>query len=346
MFENLSRQQKILLGVGGGAVAVALIAVVLSVAGGGDESAPTTTTTTTTTTIAPGQPAPLTGLPASDAAVFSRPAVAGKIGNNPEARPQVGLNDADIVVEEEVEGRITRFLAVFHSTLPERFGPVRSVRVQDPLIVQPVGGIFGYSGGAAGVVNQVVPQLEGAGISVFDESKAAGVGATVLDNTHGNHVRPNILFYFPNKLIEAVGSTTPPNPIFSFLADGEPFAGEAASTVTIPVGPAAYNPTWTWDAAAKVWKRAYGTNPFLTNGDQQVVAQNLIVQFVGTGDKLALGTGEAWVFCDGKFIKGTWSRDTEEGPTKYVDSAGAEIKLTPGRTWVALPLQGGAVRVG
>lgn len=319
------------------AAAIGLSLVAVACGGGGDT--PTTTSSSTTTTIGPL--APLTGLPVTDTAVLTRPAVSGKIGNNPEARPQVGLNDADIVVEEEVEGRITRFLAVFHSTLPERFGPVRSVRVQDPLIVQPVGGIFGYSGGAAGVVNQVVPQLQGAGIEVFDESKAAGVGATVLDRSHGNGVRPNILFYLPQKLIDAVGSTTPPQAVFTYLPRGRQFEGPDAPTFLVPVGPAAYNPTWRWDAEKKVFNRFYGEDAFLTTGDEQVSAHNVVVQFVGTGSELALGTGEAWVFSNGKSVKGTWRREDPNTPTQFLDEAGAPIALTPGRTWVALPLQGG-----
>lgn len=343
MFSNLSRAQKILFGAGGGAVAVALVAIVLVAVGGGD-SEPTTTTGPTTTT-APPPTAPLTGLPASDPAVLSRPAVSGKIGNNPEARPQIGLNDADIVYEEEVEGRITRFLAVFHSTLPERFGPVRSVRVMDPLIVRPLGGVFGYSGGAAGVVANVTRQFADAGIQIFDETRAAGVGATKLDRDHGNGVRPNILFYLPSKLVEASGSTTPPSPVFTYLPRGGVFTGADAPTVLVPVGPAAYNPTWRWDAAKKVYKRSYGDDPFRT-GDDQVTAHNVVVQFVGQGETLALGSGEAWVFSGGKYKKGTWSREDPAVATKFFDETGAEIALTPGRTWVEMPLQGGgAVQV-
>lgn len=317
------------------------VLVLLAAACGGDDKPPTTTTTKprTTTTAAPA--APLTGLPVSDTEALSRPAVAGKIGNNPEARPQVGLNDADIVFEEEVEGRITRFLAVFHSTLPERFGPVRSVRVMDPFLLQAIGGIFGFSGGAGAVVNEVVPKFQTAGMEVFDESKAAGVDATILDRDHANGVRPNILFYLPQKLIEASELTTPPQPLFDFLGPNEAFDGEDAPAVLVPVGPAAFNPTWRWNEATRVFERSYGDTPFLTDVDDQVVAHNIVVQFVGQGADLALGSGEAWVLSNGQFKQGTWSRTDPAQPTEYVDAAGVPIKLTPGRTWVELPLEGG-----
>ena len=71
-----------------------------------------------------------------------------KIENTPEARPQSGLEAADIVWNEVVEGQYTRFLAMYQSHSTDVVGPIRSVRLTDPLIVWPVGGIFAYSGGA------------------------------------------------------------------------------------------------------------------------------------------------------------------------------------------------------
>jgi hypothetical protein len=90
--------------------------------------------------------AALTG-EAIEAGSLSRPSLSAKIDNHPSARPQVGLDEADIVFEELVEGGLTRYVAVWHSTLPAEIGPVRSVRPMDPEIVSPFGGVFAYSGG-------------------------------------------------------------------------------------------------------------------------------------------------------------------------------------------------------
>ena len=70
-----------------------------------------------------------------------------KIENTPEARPQSGLDVADVVYEEVVEGGITRFWAIFNSHAPDHVGPIRSVRRMDPDIVSPLGGVVAYSGG-------------------------------------------------------------------------------------------------------------------------------------------------------------------------------------------------------
>ena len=91
--------------------------------------------------------APLTGLPI-DPAKASRPALVVKIDNFPTiARPQVGINQADVVFEEIVEG-ITRFAAVFQSEDADPVGPIRSARTSDINILAQLGRpLLAWSGG-------------------------------------------------------------------------------------------------------------------------------------------------------------------------------------------------------
>ena len=88
----------------------------------------TTAVTTSLATLLNEQIAPLTGLAISEELPGAILAV--KIDNSPDAWPQTGINNADIVFEENVEGW-TRFIAVFHSKSPEPVGPIRSIRTQD-----------------------------------------------------------------------------------------------------------------------------------------------------------------------------------------------------------------------
>ncbi|MDO9590812.1 MAG: DUF3048 domain-containing protein, partial [Microcella sp.] len=90
--------------------------------------------------------APLTG-EVVDVGSTSAPAFAAKIDNHPRARPQIGLDRADVVWEILVEGGATRYIAVWQSDIPDEIGPIRSVRPVDPAVVSPQGGIFAYSGG-------------------------------------------------------------------------------------------------------------------------------------------------------------------------------------------------------
>ena len=95
----------------------------------------------------PPPTAPLTGLPDPSGDSLKRPAASLKVENTPDARPQGGLDQADVVYEEVVEGGITRLVAIFNSHVPDVIGPVRSVRAMDPDIVWPLGGLFAFSGG-------------------------------------------------------------------------------------------------------------------------------------------------------------------------------------------------------
>src|SRR3712207_2257043 len=88
---------------------------------------------------------PLTGVESEEDADVDRPALAVKIENSVQARPQTGLGDADVVWEEVVEGGIARYVAVYHSSFPEQVGPVRSVRPMDAAIAAPLRGLFGRS---------------------------------------------------------------------------------------------------------------------------------------------------------------------------------------------------------
>ena len=103
-----------------------------------------------------GPTQPLTGLPlAAGSAAATRPALFVKIENAPQARPQTGLDKADVVYEAIAEGGITRFAAIFQSIDPGDLGPVRSVRPQDPDIAAPLRGIAAFSGGVAPIVSDL-----------------------------------------------------------------------------------------------------------------------------------------------------------------------------------------------
>ncbi|MEP7046469.1 MAG: DUF3048 domain-containing protein, partial [Ilumatobacteraceae bacterium] len=103
---------------------------------------------TSTSATVPAEPVmPLTGLPITDPSAAGRTALVVKIDNHPDARPQSGLNQADIVFEENVE-QLTRFAAVFQTTAPDPVGPIRSGRTQDVELLGSLNKpIFAWSGG-------------------------------------------------------------------------------------------------------------------------------------------------------------------------------------------------------
>jgi hypothetical protein len=114
-------------------------------------SSTTTSTSTTSTTAAPAAVAtcPLTGTPVpGGGAVPQRTALAVKIDNYPDARPQSGMDKADVVFEEPVEGGITRYAVVFQCQDAALVGPVRSARNIDIGILGQLGTpLFVHVGG-------------------------------------------------------------------------------------------------------------------------------------------------------------------------------------------------------
>src|ERR1019366_3218028 len=141
-------------------VVVAVVVVIFQIKR--HPSANAVATTTSTTTTVPVPVAPLTGLPDPGGSALHRPALTVKIENTPEALPQWGIEDADVVYEEIVNGGITRLAAIFNSLAPVKVGPVRSVRPTDTQVVWPIGGIFAFSGGAPYAVASIgtVPSLK------------------------------------------------------------------------------------------------------------------------------------------------------------------------------------------
>ena len=121
-----------------GLASAVVLSFIVASCGGESETASTlpveeivaTTVPETTTTTIPVVVNPLTGAPAADESILNRPALVVKIDNHPRARPQWGLNQADLVFEENVE-QLTRFAAVFHSQGSDPVGPIRSGRQQD-----------------------------------------------------------------------------------------------------------------------------------------------------------------------------------------------------------------------
>jgi len=120
-----------------------------------EEVVATTVPETTTTTTIPVVVNPLTGAPAADESILNRPALVVKIDNHPQARPQWGLNQADLVFEENVE-QLTRFAAVFHSQGSDPVGPIRSGRIQDVNLLGSLNHpLFAWSGGNQQVTSAI-----------------------------------------------------------------------------------------------------------------------------------------------------------------------------------------------
>jgi DUF3048 family protein len=328
--------------------ALALVFVALAAAcSGGDDKEATTTSQGPTTTVAtlPAAPNtyPLTGLP-SDPTRAARPGLVVKLDNAPKGRPQAGINEADVVVEEGVEGGITRFAAIFHSADALTIGPVRSARSTDILFATQLGRpLFAYSG-----ANAVFAQLL-ASSPLLD----VGVGR-VPEIYHREKSRPalyNLFSSTPDMVAKAPAGATPPAPLVTYRAVGEPApAGDPAPVVkALWKDKVRTDVSYMWDATAKGFARTQNGTAHVDATGKQVAPENVVLQVVpyhntGLVDRSGaavpeaelVGEGEVVVLTDGKLIRGRWKRSEAGAVTTYTDAAGAPIRLTPGRTWVEL----------
>ena len=323
-------------------------------AAGKATAAPSSTTGSTAVaggTVAEAPLAPLTGRPDPSGVTTGRPALSVKIDNAPDARPQAGLEVADVVFEEVVEGGVTRFIAVFHSTAPDSVGPIRSVRPMDPHIASALGGLFAYSGG----ISHFVSLLRKA--PVQDVSFDVATSAYRKDP---GRPKPHHLFASPEALwgVAKDKYDSPPPALFQYRAPGEPFGESDAATVRIPYSQLA-SVGYSWDAPSGTWRRTQDGAPHLTVSGRPIAPENLIVAFVSTRrlnyvdpsgtavfESLVLGSGDAWILSGGRITKGKWSKTGADSPTRYTDAGGNAVKLNPGHTWVHYAPVGSPVSVG
>ncbi|MEP7046468.1 MAG: DUF3048 domain-containing protein [Ilumatobacteraceae bacterium] len=305
------------------------------------EAASTTTTgdsTTTSTTIAPDPVMPLTGLPITDPALAARPAVVVKVSNDPGARPQSGLEFADIVFEAWGAGP-TRFATVFQSQDAPKVGPIRSARTQDVDLVGSFNGaVFACSGGN----NGAIAAIRGSDLLVLTESQGPG---WFLDKSRK---RPHATFNDTASLRSNAAADRPgPAVQFTYRAAGVSATGDASDGFKLHIE--AVHAEWHFDAASNMYQRSQEGKPHvLANGDR-VQFNNVIVLWIDYGHSPAdgrspdggtIGNGDAVVFTDGKQIPAHWARGDRLSPISLTDAGGAPILLTQGTTWFELANSG------
>jgi hypothetical protein len=290
---------------------------------------------------------PLTGIGVGGYAT-GHPALVVKIDNVGAARPQQGINEADVVFEEMVEGGFTRFAAVYHSTPADPVGPIRSARSTDVALLAPLyHPLFSYSG-----ANRDFQKM-------IRESSMVDVG---VDNFPGKYYRhkgrkaPQNLFSHTSQLhsLASPDAVAPP-PLFSYRDAGtrpsEPGARpiSRASAKFFYDGKERTNVSYDWDAGANLWTRIQNNALHVDSEGRKVAPTNVIFQFVNyrntgyvdsSGAKVpeasVVGTGEAWILSAGYLVEATWEKADLNAVTVFRGKDGKYVRLLPGRTWVEL----------
>jgi hypothetical protein len=284
---------------------------------------------------------PLSGLEPARESLLERPAVAVKIENASIAYPLAGLEEAEVVFEELVEGGITRFMAVYHCTDSDKAGPVRSARAVDPAIMTPLTRILAFSGANASVFGA----LDEAEIVQIEENTSGGA----LERIPRDGLSFEHTLYAHTADLRKLGKKEHPDP-----PPGETFkfgeiegTSKKATSVTINFsGVTTIGYEWSSDG----WLRSQNGAPFMAESGEQITVDNVLIeehdivasnitdvagnQSVEISD--VTGEGRAVLFRDGKMIKGSWTRDSVESAVEFTAKSGEEFTFAPGTIWVHL----------
>ena len=271
------------------------------------------------------------------------PVLVVKLDDTTQAHPQVGLEDADIVYIEQVEGGLTRLAAVFSSTIPQRIGPVRSARISDIDILSQFGRVaFAYSGAQRKL------------LAVIAAANLQDLGAQrqspTIYTTDPNRIPPYAMVLRADLLMEkiveknyAIDSAKSVGFEFGDLPEG----GVPTETAVMHWPAARYSATWSDDQAR--WLLSHNTSVNYAESGVVLGPTTLVIQMVSITpseykDKVGgvtpfsqtVGTGKAYVLRDGQRFVTTWSRASSETGTTFTLPDGSVMQFDPGQIWIAL----------
>lgn len=290
---------------------------------------------------------PLTGLPVDDPAILERRPFMIRLGNDPEARPQAALTEADVVYEELVEWWVTRFTAVYLGNDPQTIAPIRSARLINQQLTTQYDAALVNSGGS----DEVRWELSQTDIVNLDEFYVpspyfyrpnegwqtrlafdATLGREYLDR-EGLDSNVNLRgFTFSDSL----DLTSLPADVVSDAKD-----------ITIPYPQLTSEARWEYNEDSGRYLRYTTGDPHMDFNNQQVSAANVVIYFAdhqetdivedsagATSIRIIVdGFGPAWLIRDGKLLKGNWETDGRETP-RFIFGDGSPMPFKPGNTWI------------
>ena len=271
------------------------------------------------------------------------PILAVKIDDTAQAHPQAGLEDADIVYIEQVEGGLTRLAAIFSSTIPKVIGPVRSARISDIEILEQFGRVaFAYSGAQ----KKLLP--------VIAEANLINLGAQrqspLIYSTDPLRRSPTAMMLQAQDLMANVAEEKLPIAISKSVGwnfGEKPDTGTAVSAVKVSWPAHSYNATWS--SLENRWLLSHRDKPNLSASGVHLGPTTFVIQLISITDSIyrdkvggvtpyseTVGSGNGFVMRDGLAIAAKWSRPSGDQGTTWTTTSGDEIKFAAGQVWIAL----------
>jgi len=266
-----------------------------------------------------------------------------KIDDTNMAHPQIGLEDADVVYIEQVEGGLTRLAAIFSSRLPTEVGPVRSARISDIEILSQYGRVaFAYSGAQ----KKLLPVIAAANV----QNLGAQAQPPTIYTRDPTRVNPYSMVLRADLLMAKVAEK-------SYVVDAAksvgwsfgdaPSNGVKTTSATMHWPATGYRADWS--AHDKCWLLFHNSTADVVRTGKQLCPTTLVIQLVSITDSEyhdkvggvtpfsnTVGTGTGYILRDGQTFVATWVRNSAGVGTTWTDAQGVPILFAPGQIWVAL----------
>jgi hypothetical protein len=271
------------------------------------------------------------------------PVLAVKIDDSNAAHPQIGLEDAEVVYIEQVEGGLTRLAAIFSSVIPQRVGPVRSARISDIDILSQYGRVaFAFSGAQ----RKLLPVIAAANVQDLGAQRQSPTIYTTdptRNQPYAMVLRADLLMQRVKEKDLLVDSAKSVGFVFGDLPEG----GKAVQKAVITWPAATYSVDWS--AKESRWHLTHNNKLNLADSGVVLGPTTMVIQMVKIspseyGDKFGgvtpltetIGTGKAYVLRDGEVFIATWNRAFADSGTTFSLSDGSPMNFAPGQIWVAL----------
>jgi hypothetical protein len=309
-----------------------------------------------TPTPLPAGIADLTGRHVTDALAHRLP-IAVLIDDNRIARPQSGFNGASLVYQAPADGGETRYMFVYAEGEGRDIGPVRSGRMYFIHWASEFRAAIAHYGGD----NVTRAYMYAHDKKLFTNVDALGKGARAYHRIksrrppHNGYTSTSAL----RTMVSKLGGPLSLGPEYfrhPFIDESAASSRPAAQAIRIPYRTGVIE--YRYDRASNVYQRKVdGHNQVDPADGKRVTTRNVVVLFQSfrTDSKIEpgharpvigdIGHGTAWVFREGRLVKGTWSKASEAAPTHLLDAAGAEIPLVRGRTFFQIVPAKTSVRV-
>jgi hypothetical protein len=287
--------------------------------------------------------------------------IAIMVENSAAARPQSGLNAADVVFEVVDEYGITRFVTIFSSQDANIVGPVRSARPYYAEIAKSFDPIYVFFG----TYPECYKYIQDLGMYTMSAMSDRSGQSSIIG------IAPYWRDYKRSKIQEHTAFTSTvkikqvaQNAGYPLDGNGIPFSykGDAAESdrgnvsnvyidfSTTAFAPRGFNVNFKYNRISNSYLRYMGGKPHVDHETGQIITVKnvvvLITDIAGPLDKYnhmavrTTGSGQAFYFIDGNAVEGSWERGGISDPFTFKDGSGNIVSLNAGETWISMVMPG------